>query len=93
MLCDYSKLVTLYKLGEVYFRLLGMIGFHVKGENDRFSAAVRTSNMKISRLPLADYVKKLHQKRSAHAARLFFLIQPIKSLICDVVVAVAPVNS
>ena len=39
MLCDYSKLVKLYKLGEVYFRLLGTNGFHVKAEKERFTAA------------------------------------------------------
>ena len=44
---------------------------------------------------LADYVKKLHQikKRAARVARLFFLIQPIESLICGVDVAVAVVIS
>ena len=54
---------------------------------------VRTSNMKISRCPLADYVKNCIKKRAARAARLFFLIQPIKSLICGVVVVVAVVIS
>ena len=33
---DYSRLVTLYKIGEVHFRLLGTNGFHVKPENERF---------------------------------------------------------
>ena len=36
MFCDYSKLVTLYKIGEVHFRLLGTNGFHVKAKNERF---------------------------------------------------------
>ena len=31
--------VRLYKIGEVYFRLLGTNGFHVKAENERFTAA------------------------------------------------------
>ena len=57
----------------------------------RARVVVRTSNMKISRGRLADYVKTLHQK--ARAARLFFFIQPIKSLICGVVVDVAVVKS
>ena len=30
--CDYSMLVTLYKIGELHFRLLGTNGFHVKGK-------------------------------------------------------------
>ena len=48
--------------------------------------------MKISRRRLTDYVKKLHPaklKRAARAAGLFFLVQPIKALICGVVVVVA----
>ena len=32
-------LVTLYKVGEVYFRSLGTNNFHVKEENERFTAA------------------------------------------------------
>ena len=32
-------LVTLYKIGGVHFRLLGMNGFHVKAKNERFTAA------------------------------------------------------
>ena len=59
----------------------------------RACVVVRTSNMKISRRPLADYVKNCTKKRAARAARLFFLIQPIKSLICDAVVVVAVVIS
>ena len=55
----------------------------------RARCVVRTSNMKISRLCLADYTKK----RAARAPRLFFFIQPIKSLICGVVVVVAVVKS
>ena len=48
----------LYKTGEVYFRLLGTNGFHIKAENERFTAAgsrcCQTSNMKISSSRLAD---------------------------------------
>jgi len=70
----------------------------------RARVVVRTSNMKISRRRLADYAKTLHQekisfsldctkKRAARAARLFFFIQPSKSLICSVVVDAAGVKS
>ena len=59
----------------------------------RGPVVVRTSNMKISRRPLADYVKNCTKNRAARAARLFFLIQPIKSLICGVVEVVAVVIS
>ena len=31
-------LITLYKVGEVYFRLLGTNGFHVKAKSETFSA-------------------------------------------------------
>ena len=37
-LCNYSMLMTLYKIGEVHFRLLGTNGFHVKAKSERFSA-------------------------------------------------------
>ena len=32
-------LVKVYKIGEVHFRLLRTTGFHVKAENERFTAA------------------------------------------------------
>ena len=32
-------LITLHKIAEVHFRLLGTNGFHVKGKNERFTAA------------------------------------------------------
>ena len=32
-------LVTWYKIGEVHYRLLGTNSFHVKANNERFSAA------------------------------------------------------
>ena len=64
------------ELGEVFFRLLGSNGFHVKAENnERFNVAGSRSRqnfkVKISSCHLADYAKK----RAARAARLFFLIQ------------------
>ena len=31
-------LVTLYKIGDVHFRLLGTNGFHVKAKNEKFTA-------------------------------------------------------
>ena len=50
--------------------------------------AVNTSYLDISRCHLADYVKQLQQKRAARAARLFFLIQPIR-LFSRALIAVA----
>ena len=37
--CDYSMLITLYKMGELHFRLLGTNGFHVKAKSERSTAA------------------------------------------------------
>ena len=39
MFCDYFMLVTLNKIGEADFRLLGTNGFHVKAKNKRCTAA------------------------------------------------------
>jgi len=39
MFCDYFMLVTLNKIGEADFRLLGTNGFHVKAKNKRSTAA------------------------------------------------------
>ena len=77
--------------------LLGTSGFHLKVKNKRFNAAASRcrQNLKYenftsscSRLRQKHYIKK----RAARASRLFFLIlliQPIKSVIFGVVVAVA----
>ena len=72
-------LVTLQKIGEVLFRWLGTIGFLVKAENERCTAAALRCRQNFMKLPcrhLADYVKNCTKKRAARAARLFFLIQP-----------------
>ena len=37
--CDYSMLDPLCKISEVYFRLFGTNGFHVKAKNKRFTAS------------------------------------------------------
>ena len=83
MLCNYSMLVTSYKIGQVNFRLLITNGFYVKAENERFTAA----GWRCLNCHLEDSVKT--KKRAARAARLFFLIQPIKSLIPGVVAVIS----
>ena len=64
------------EIAEVYFRLLGTNGFHVKAEDKnlplRACVVVRTSSMKISRRHLADNVKKLHKKRVPHMRTIIF---------------------
>ena len=91
-------MVTLYEIGEVYFRCLGTNGFHVKAENERFTAAgfrcrenFKNENFTSSfgRLRQKDCAKK----RAVRAARLFFPVQPIKALIRGIVAAVAVVIS
>ena len=48
---------------------------------------VKTLNFEISRCHLADYVKEVRAARAARGARLFFLIQTIRSLFSGVVIA------
>ena len=91
-------LVTLYKEDEVHFRLLGTNGFNIKAKkNERLTAASsrcrQSLKMKTLRRYLADHVKNCTKKRAARAARLSFVIQPIKSLIRGVDVAVVVVIS
>ena len=50
---------------------------------------VRTSTTKISRRLLADYGKNFTKRRVARAARLFFIIHPIKTLVYSVEVSVS----
>jgi len=40
IICDYSMLITLYKIGELHFRLLGTNGFHLKAKNESCELAL-----------------------------------------------------
>jgi len=62
MFCDYSTLVTLYKIGEVNFRSLGANGFHVKAKNEIYTAAGSRRSQNLKYESLAHYVRKYHQK-------------------------------
>ena len=94
MLCDDSKSVTVNKLGERHFRLRGTNGSRARAKNERFTAAGSDFVVRIWQiLSFGRPGQKLLQKPAARAARLFFFIQPIKSLICGVVVVVAVVIS
>ena len=94
-------LITLYKIGGVHFRLLGTNGFHVKANSERSTAASLRcrQNLKYENFTSSfgrlqySTSKHCNEKRAARAARLFFFIQPVKSLICGVVVEVAVVKS
>ena len=89
-----EMLETLYKIGEVRFRLLGTNGLDAAiVKNERFTPAcsrcprnLKNENFTSS---FGKLRKKSEPKRVLHVELdLFFLIQPIKSLICGVVVAV-----
>ena len=82
-------LVTLYKIDGLHFRLLGTKGFHVKAKTERFTAASSRRCQNKSHVVVCQTTsKQWTKKRVARAARLFFFIQPIKSLICGVGVGV-----
>ena len=81
-------LVTGYKIGEGYVRLLGTDGFHVKAENERFNAEGWCCRQDLKYENFTSSFGRLRhistKKRAARAARLFSFIQPIKSLIFGV---------
>ena len=54
-------LTTLYKIGELHFRLLGTNGFHVKAKSERFTAVSSRSrqNLKYENFMLS--FGRLHQ--------------------------------
>ena len=92
MFFDDSKLDTSYRIGEVHFRLLGTNGFHVKTKNERFTAASSRCRQNLKYENLTSSFGRLRQniapKSVLHEQHDdFFLVQPIKSLICGVVVA------
>ena len=89
MLCNYSILVTLYKI-VVNFCFLG---FPVKADNENFTAAGSNCSQHLkyenSKSSFGGRRQKIARKSVSHVQHdLFFLIQPIISLICGVAVAV-----
>ena len=84
----------LYKIGELHFRLLGTNGFHVKAKNERFTAASSRCRQNFKYENFTSSFDRLRQNIVPKSVPwLFFFIQPIKSLICGVVVDVAVVKS
>ena len=77
-LCDYSMLITSYKIGRVHFRLPGTNGFHVKAKNERFTSA---SSRCRQNLKYENYTSsfgrlrqnKLHQKACRTCSTIIFL--------------------
>ena len=91
-------LITLYKIGELHFRLLSTNGFHVKAKSERFTAATPRcrQNLKYENFtsPFGRLRENIAPKSVPHVQYdYFFFIQLIKSLICSVVVDVAVVKS
>ena len=78
-------LVALYKISEVYFRLLGTYGIHAKAKKERFSAAGFRCRQNLKYENFTSSFGRLRQNIAPKSVRLFFLIQPIKSMICGVV--------
>ena len=74
--CDYFMLVTLSKIGEVYFACLALMDLvlrpRIKDLQQWARVVVRTSNVKISRRHLANYVTKLHQSAFRTCSTIIF---------------------
>ena len=87
--------ITSYKIGEVHFRWLGTNGCHEM--KDLFTAAGSPCRHNFNYVNFTSFGglrRKTAGKSVPHVQHdYFFLIQPIKSLICGVVVAVAAVVS
>ena len=54
---------------------------------------IKTLNLEISFCYLAAYFRELYKSMYIYAARLFFLMQSIRSLFSDIVIAVAVVHA
>ena len=75
----------------MHFRFLGTNGYHVKAKNDRFNATSSRcrQNLKYENFIMASFGRL----RQIITSKSVPHVQPIKSLICGVVVAVAVVIS
>ena len=90
MFYDYSMLVTSVQKRGVHFRLIGTNRFHAKAKNERFTAADSHFCQNFKNETFTSLFGRLAPKCVPHffTARLFFLIQIIKSLICGLRVAI-----
>ena len=73
---------------------IGTNCFHINEENERYTATGsrcrQNLKFKIFKLPFdIPREKNCSRRRAARAARLFFLIQPITSLICAILLSVS----
>jgi len=67
-------LVTLYKVSELYFRVLGMNGFHGKAENERFTVAVSRCRQNLKHENFKHFSGRLRQKIAPKACHTCSLI-------------------
>ena len=78
--------VLLYKRGDVYFRLLGMNGFHLKAKNERFTLASSRCRQNFKNKNFTSSFGRLRQKIAPKsAARLYFLIVALSFAVAVVV--------
>ena len=54
-------LITLYKIGELHFSLLGTNGFHVKAKSERFSATSSRCGQNLKYENFTSSFGRLHQ--------------------------------
>ena len=91
---DYSMLITWYKIGKVYVRLLGTNRLHLRAEIYccRLTLPSEPQIHKISRRHLADYVKKkMHEKAYRTCSKIIFPHLTNQSIDCfTVVVSLTP---
>ena len=76
MFCNYSKLVMLYKIGELHFCQLGKSGFHTREKNGRNTATsscccqnLKTENFMLS---FGRLCEKITSKRVLHMQHDYF---------------------
>ena len=84
--------ITLYKIGELYFRLPCTNGFHVKAKSEIFTVATPRCRQNLRYENFTSSFGRLREN-IASAAQLVFFIQLIKSLICSVFVDAAVVKT
>ena len=73
---NYYMLVTLHESSEVSFPLIGTTDFHVKAENERFTAAGSSCRQNVQFENFTSLFRRLLQinVRPSSVARLFFRI-------------------
>lgn len=77
MFGDFSLLVTLYKIDDLSFHLIGTNDFHVKERNERFTACRHNLKLKIAPDRLADYENEMNLNASCTCSRNISLLLTI----------------